>query len=101
MKNLNFPGLTLLIFLTTAVSSTSAQKKLPKNEYGLTVVSKISDCKCTQKSAGDERLVPLSRYIPGLITDFIYATKENFTKSTLYKNPAAYGRQLLAKKLAN
>ena len=99
MKNLNFPGLALMIFLTTAVSSTSAQKKLPKNEYGLTVVSKISDCKCTQKSAGDERLLPLSSYIPGLITDFKYATTENFTKRRLYKNPAAYGRQLLAKNL--
>ncbi|MDB5230700.1 MAG: D-alanyl-D-alanine dipeptidase [Chitinophagaceae bacterium] len=101
MKNLIFPGLTLLIFLTTTVSSTSAQKKLPKNEYGLTVVSKISDCKCTKKIAGDERLVPLNRYIPGLITDFKYATMENFTGKALYKNPAAYGRQLLAKNLAN
>ena len=101
MKNLNFPGLPLLIFLTTAVSTSSAQKKAPKNEYGLTVVSKISECKCTQKSAGDLRMVPLDHYVSHLITDFRYATSDNFTGKPLYKNPAAYGRLLLAKNLAN
>lgn len=41
---------------------------------------------------GSKKVVSLTRLIPGLVTDFRYATTNNFTKKVLYTHPAAYMR---------
>lgn len=70
-----------------------------KNDYGLKIIDSIS--LYNQQIAKDStlKLVPLVSYIPGLKTDLVYGTKENFTHQVLYQNPSAYLRLPAAKAL--
>ncbi len=65
---------------------------VPKNEYGLVVIADQKTFLQTLKADTNKQFVALSSYLKPLITDWKYATPNNFTKQILYKNPAAYMR---------
>lgn len=70
-----------------------------KNDYGLKIIDSISLYNKRVQKDSTLQLVPLANYIPGLKTDLVYGTKENFTHQVLYKDPRAYLRMPAAKAL--
>jgi len=78
-----------LLQLFACVTQPAAIKK---NEYGLEIVSnKIAFIKTVQMDSS-KQMVALSIYLQPLVTEWKYATEDNFTKKVLYKNPCAYMR---------
>ncbi len=89
--------------LTMICSHCAAQLPMtvPKNEYGLIVFTKGEEYLASVKTDSSKKMVNLNKYLQPFITDWKYATKNNFTKQVLYKNPAAYMRLEAAKALGN
>lgn len=83
-----------IALLTMICSHCGAQLPItvPKNEYGLVVFTKGEAYLASVKADSSKRMVNLNKYLKPLITDWKYATKNNFTKQVLYKEPAAYMR---------
>lgn len=94
-------GLTFILLMAMYSSCSIGQKRLLKNEYGLTVISKIRWCKCTSKTDTVNQLVRLSSTFDTLITDWKYATTDNFTYSVLYNKPEAFVRYPLVSALTS
>lgn len=80
-----FRNLTLLCFLFFFTKTAFTQQQL----Y---VVSDIKTHKIKALSDSNSRLVLLKAYLSPLVTDFKYATHNNFTNKILYKKPEAYLR---------
>ena len=74
------------------ISCTTKQAQITKNEYGLLVITNLAQYKLTVHNDSSKRLVLLKNYVPHLITDWKYATTDNFTNQILYTNPDAYMR---------
>src|SRR5690349_19857207 len=87
-------NILLLCVLNVAILIGCAPKQntMPKNEYGLQVIGKVKTYKLTVQTDSLKRVVALKNYVSPLITDWKYATNENFTRLKLYKNPAVYVR---------
>lgn len=67
----------------------------------LQVISEIKRHKGKVKLDSTQAMVPLDLYLTPLITDFRYATLDNFTHEILYRNPLAFLRLNVAKALGN
>jgi len=63
------------------------------NKYGLQLIKDWSGYQTRIKMDSDLALMPLDSLIPDLKTDFVYATKNNFTHTILYQRPRAYLRK--------
>lgn len=72
---------------------------IPLNKYGLEIVDQIALYKQLIRKDSNQRLVDVTAYIPGILTDVRYATTNNFTKKQLYNYPAVYLRLPAAKAL--
>lgn len=94
MKNIQFNWFCILGVALIYAQSCHAQKpnSIPKNEFGLQVITNTQIYKSTIAADSSKKLVALKDFIKPLITDWKYATTENFTKYILYKNPEAYLR---------
>jgi D-alanyl-D-alanine dipeptidase len=86
-------------FLVTGNYCLSQTINIPRNEYGLQVINKLSVYQATIIRDKSNKLIPLKGYIPHLKTSFVYATDSNFTHTVLYKKPEAYLRKPAAVKL--
>jgi D-alanyl-D-alanine dipeptidase len=87
----------LFPFLLVIISyPTFAQKA---NNFGLTVINNLADYKNKVSENPEKELVELKKYIPGIKLDIRYATKNNFTKQTVYKQAHAFARLPVAKAL--
>jgi zinc D-Ala-D-Ala dipeptidase len=53
----------------------------------------------TIKTNPDKELIDLEKFIPGLVLDIRYATKNNFTSEQIYNLPKAYARKPVAEAL--
>lgn len=89
----------LSIFLPISNYCLSQTINIPRNEYGLQVINKVSTYMATIAKNKNNKLIPLKSYIPHLKTSFVYATDSNFTHTVLYKKPEAYLRKEAAIKL--
>jgi D-alanyl-D-alanine dipeptidase len=78
----------LLLILCSLVSN--AQYK-----YGLIPVTH-DDYKKSIDQNSDNELINLETFIPGIVLDIRYATKNNFTKEQIYNVPRAYARKPVA-----
>ena len=88
--------------LTFPLSALNAQT-YKINKYGLRLINDISAYRQRTSRHPDLALVPLDSLIDGIKTDFVYATKDNFTGKVLYEAPRAYLRKpaaLALKKIA-
>jgi D-alanyl-D-alanine dipeptidase len=72
---------------------------LPKNEFGLAIITNVVDFKLSAKQDYLKQMVALDRYVSNIKTDFVYATANNFTHQVLYIKPKAYLRLAAAKAL--
>ena len=84
--------LILLIFLLPMLFTLSAQT-YKVNKYGLKIMDNIEHYRQKASLDPDLALVQLEKAIPQLKTDFVYATKNNFTHQVLYFQPSAYLRR--------
>jgi D-alanyl-D-alanine dipeptidase len=94
MKNIKTNWFYALGVVLIYAQSCSAQKSntIPKNEFGLQVITNTNTYKSTIAADSTKKMVSLQDYIIPLITDWKYATTDNFTKTILYKKPQAYLR---------
>ncbi|WCL49757.1 M15 family metallopeptidase [Leptospira sp. GIMC2001] len=81
----------LFIFFTQIAAQTKKNhlNVLDKKNYKLSV-----------KLQPEKELVDLELFIPDLILDIRYATKNNFTKQVIYNQPKAFARKNVAKDLS-
>ena len=89
----------LLIFLLMHMLQTTQAQNYKINKYGLKIIDNISQYQKIIAQHPERALVLLEGYIATLKTDFVYATKDNFTHQVLYHEPAAYLRQEAAEAL--
>jgi D-alanyl-D-alanine dipeptidase len=86
---------TLLIIMSItviAVRPLNAQT-YKINKYGLKVIQEKRGYQKRIQSDPDLALLPLDSLIYDLKTDFVYATRNNFTHKVLYLHPRAYLRK--------
>lgn len=69
-----------------------------QNKYGLKVSDKAAYLKAVKVDARKE-LIDLEKFIPGIVLDIRYATKNNFTGEQIYNIPKAYARKPVAEAL--
>ncbi|WP_062543460.1 M15 family metallopeptidase [Rufibacter tibetensis] len=86
----------LLWISAVAWAQTPAQPPIPKNQYGLPVVTSSALYKQMVNQNPKQELVELASYIPGLVLDIKYATVDNFIKEPVYKIATAYARKPVA-----
>jgi len=72
---------------------------VPKNEFGLPVIQKTGTYKMAVAKDSTQKMVLLQQWIPNLITDWRYATTNNFTGTVLYQQPDAFLRLPAARAL--
>ncbi len=69
-----------------------------QTKYGIDPV-KVLQYKASIKSNPEKELVDLEKFIPGIVLDIRYATKNNFTKEKVYNLAKAYARKPVAEAL--
>lgn len=74
------------------ISCAPKPSAVPKNEYGLQVITQKGTYKKMVKADSARRMVPLSAFLDPVITSYHYATPDNFTRQVLYKHPVPYMR---------
>ena len=101
MKYSQFFNITSACFLFTMTSIyAQSPNAVPENKYGLKVISNLEAYQQTVAADSNNRMVAVKNYISPLLTDWKYATKNNFTHTILYHQPAALVRLPVAKALA-
>jgi D-alanyl-D-alanine dipeptidase len=98
LKILFYLFLLSMSFMQACVSQPAAIKR---NQYGLQVVRKGSTYQQTIQTDTNKRMIAVKKYVQPLTIEWKYATKDNFTKTILYKHPQAYVRLPAAKALQN
>jgi len=88
-----------LLLIFNAFSCTNNVQKIAKNEYGLRVIKTIEQYQLTIKKDSSKKMVLLKNFVPNIIFDWKYATKDNFTHQILYNNPDAFMRIEVAENL--
>ncbi|MFA6569905.1 MAG: M15 family metallopeptidase [Bacteroidota bacterium] len=94
--------LVIFCFLFNSVIAFSQGRRtveIPKNNYGLQVVSDIELYKKQVSYNANDELVDLQKFIPGIVLDIKYATADNFVGLPLYSLPKAYLRKPVAEAL--
>lgn len=84
------------LFVITCSHAACSQDANKFSEGRLRVISAISDYKKSILDNDDKRIVPLKQFVNPIITDYKYATTDNFTHEILYTNPGAYTRLTVA-----
>ncbi|WP_066832857.1 M15 family metallopeptidase [Rufibacter ruber] len=92
--------LLLLLFLfgvtAEAWPQATAPGSIPKNRYGLPVVTTVALYRQQVAQDPSHELVELQSYVPGLVLDIKYATADNLVGEPVYKIAAAYARKPVA-----
>jgi D-alanyl-D-alanine dipeptidase len=63
------------------------------------IIDNVGDYKNSIKNDTNKQIILLQQFVPQLVTDLKYATKDNFTHHILYKKSRAYGRLAMANAL--
>ena len=87
------------IFAIMLLCQGAVAQDIPLNKYGLPVVGTIALYKQLVKADSNQQMVNIARYIPGIRMDIRYATRNNFTKRVLYRNPLVLLRRPAARAL--
>ncbi|MFC6996535.1 M15 family metallopeptidase [Rufibacter roseus] len=90
--------LALLLFWSIAAASAQTKSALyiPKNKYGLPVITSVELYRQHVAQNPSHELVELKSYIPSLVLDIKYATSDNLVKEPVYKLATAYARKPVA-----
>lgn len=90
--------LHLILAITFLCLGATAQE-IPRNKYGLPIVNTIALYRQLVKADSNQLMVNVARYIPDIRVDIRYATRNNFTKRVLYRNPLVLLRRPAAQAL--
>lgn len=71
------------------------------NPYGLPLITSMDAYRHSVAQDSDNQLVHISEFVPGVVLDIKYATKENVFYTKLYPRPIALIRLPVARALAN
>ncbi len=85
-----------LLFVITYSQSACSQHVNNFAEYNLQIISTVSAFISSIKNDDNKKMVLLKKYVTPLITDYKYATDNNFTHRILYTRPEAYTRLIVA-----
>jgi len=66
-----------------------------QNKYGIHTFS-LAEYKSSVKNNPDKELINLKKFIPGIVLDIRYATKNNFTGEPIYRIARAFARKPVA-----
>lgn len=95
LKNgLKYNKLFVVLFFVLSIAACNSGQN--ENQYGLEVVSSISEYREQVEQDPAKQLVNLEDYIPGIDTDIRYATTNNFTGEKIYESPKAFARKPVA-----
>ncbi len=92
MKNL------ILLFLLLLCLNSCAQNKA-QNPFGLVIVNTKVDYKASVTVNPNNELIEIKKAIPSIALDVRYATKNNFMKQVMYKQPRAFARKPVVEQL--
>ncbi len=81
-----------------ALSLTAFRPAFAQYEYGLRPMN-YREYVASVKASPDKELIDLEKYIPGIVLDIRYATKNNFTHEQIYKDGKAFARKPVAEAL--
>ena len=98
MRVFFYNWISLLLLMIPGWHRLFAQQ-IPLNRYGLPVVNSAALYRQQAAADSNQRLVDVTRYIPGIHTDVRYATTRNFTQQVLYPHPRVLLRLPAAKAL--
>lgn len=88
-------------FLTLLIAASCATApQVPKNEYGLEVVTDVATYRRSVAADASMKLIDVQQAIPGIRIDVRYATDKNFMKRVLYPVAKVYLRAPAATALA-
>ncbi|MBC3539471.1 M15 family metallopeptidase [Rufibacter sediminis] len=96
MKKHFFLFLLWTVTVATAHAQAPALSSIPKNHFGLPVVSSTALYQELVAQDPKQELVELASYIPGLVLDIRYATKDNLAGEPVYTLATAYARKPVA-----
>jgi zinc D-Ala-D-Ala dipeptidase len=96
-KKLSFTA--SIVFLITLQSCRLTGNDASKTTPQLVIIADESSYLVDIQKDSNNRIVSLTNYLQPLLTDFRYATQQNFTKNVLYKNPGAFLRLPAARAL--
>ncbi|MCK9425503.1 MAG: M15 family metallopeptidase [Ignavibacteriaceae bacterium] len=82
---------TSVVLLFLFISANYAQQ-IPKNKYGLRVVSDFALYQDQIKKDSAKVLIDLAKFIPNLFIDVRYATENNFAKTKFYESQKIFLR---------
>lgn len=82
--------------LNAALAQEKAAPTIPKNSYGLPVITSVELYRQYVDQNPMHELVELASYIPGLVLDIKYATADNLVKEPVYTIATAYARKPVA-----
>lgn len=82
---------TTLVFIFLFITANYAQE-IPKNRYGLPVVSNVALYQDQIKKDSAKELIDLEKFIPNLFIDVRYATENNFAKTKFYNSQKTFLR---------
>jgi len=82
---------TSFVFICFFLAASYAQE-IPKNSYGLSVVSDSALYHQLIKQVSLKELIDLEKFIPGLYIDVRYATENNFAKTKFYESAKIFLR---------
>ncbi|MDI9366365.1 MAG: M15 family metallopeptidase [Flavobacterium sp.] len=91
--------LAIAFLLGNNRSAAQLANTLPKNEFGLTIVSNAVYFKASITQDSLKQMVAIDKYVAHVKTNFVYATTSNFTHKILYSKPKAYLRLAAVKAL--
>jgi D-alanyl-D-alanine dipeptidase len=83
---------TFFIVISFSHLACSQAFRTPGNNILPPVIHNEKDYKKSISFDSSKRLVSLQQFIPQLVIDLKYATKNNFTRNILYQNPKAFTR---------
>lgn len=70
------------------------------NPYNLPLITSLDSLRRLVEKNADQDLVEIKQYVPNVVLDLKYATKDNFLKKKLYKKGYAFVRLPVAQALA-
>lgn len=70
-----------------------------QDDYGLEIIDDKAEYQKQVNAEPDMKMIDLEKYIPNLILDIRYATKNNFTGEIIYPEVGAYARKPVAESL--
>jgi len=83
----------LMVLLLVSGFSFGIYAQSTPNKYGLKVINSYKDYQNSVSNDSANSLLNLVKYIPGIVLDIRYATKNNFLKEAVYPGSYAFARK--------